>query len=430
MSKLDRRTVLTAAAGALVLGPGLIAAGRQERSTVRDRLWLWGHPAGSHTPGYGLPGRSTITPAEAAAYMDIPNLLMVRYGPSPQPPFEEYARPLAVLDRVVWSIEGGGGEDVDAALELTKVLPHLQGLIMDDYFGRITPPGGPMWLAANNVAFPVTLTLTFPQALAPDKLELVQSAWRTGDYLSKSFTVELAPEGERWSEAARGTLPPEAGATVAVPLPATPVRALRIRLLDTHDTDKALSCGLSQVRLWKGAESLLGPDAQVEASSEYPGHPARNVLPGAVAESPFSLKALQRLRQRLDALPRRLDLWVVLYTHEFDLPALREHLALCAVVTLWTWRAQDLAKLTESFARFEQVTGDRRKVLGCYMWDYGAGQPMPVAAMEAQCEQGLKWLREGRIEGMIFLASCICDLELDAVEWTRRWIAAHRDEKL
>ena len=53
------------------------------------------------------------------------------------------------------------------------------------------------------------------------------------------------------------------------------------------------------------------------------------------------------------------------------------------------------------------------------MWDYGAKRPMPVNLMEKQCETGLQWLQEGRIEGMIFLASCICDLGLETVEWTR-----------
>jgi hypothetical protein len=48
---------------------------------------------------------------------------------------------------------------------------------------------------------------------------------------------------------------------------------------------------------------------------------------------------------------------------------------------------------------------------------------MPLELMQKQCEIGLRWLREGRIEGMIFLASCICDIELETVEWTRRWIA-------
>ena len=31
---------------------------------------------------------------------------------------------------------------------------------------------------------------------------------------------------------------------------------------------------------------------------------------------------------------------------------------------------------------------------------------------------------------MIFLASCICDLNLEAVEWTREWIASVADEEL
>ena len=72
----------------------------------------------------------------------------------------------------------------------------------------------------------------------------------------------------------------------------------------------------------------------------------------------------------------------------------------------------------------------QRRVLGCYMYDYGAGQEMPVALMAKQCELGLKWLREGRIEGMIFLASCIGDLGLAAVEWTRQWIASVGDKPL
>ena len=39
-------------------------------------------------------------------------------------------------------------------------------------------------------------------------------------------------------------------------------------------------------------------------------------------------------------------------------------------------------------------------------------------------------VREGRIEGLNFLASCICDLGLEAVDWARRWIAAHGPEPL
>src|SRR5262249_27963789 len=82
-------------------------------------------------------GRSIITPMEAAAYLGIPNVLMVRYELDPQPPFEPHALPLAKMRQVVWSIEGGGGGDVDAVLALTITQPNLRGVILDDYFARV-----------------------------------------------------------------------------------------------------------------------------------------------------------------------------------------------------------------------------------------------------------------------------------------------------
>ena len=55
---------------------------------------------------------------------------------------------------------------------------------------------------------------------------------------------------------------------------------------------------------------------------------------------------------------------------------------------------------------------------------------MPVESMKYQTELGYKWLRERRIQGMIFLASPICDLGLESVEWTRQWIARVGDQPL
>jgi hypothetical protein len=55
---------------------------------------------------------------------------------------------------------------------------------------------------------------------------------------------------------------------------------------------------------------------------------------------------------------------------------------------------------------------------------------MPLDLMQHQCELGLRWLRQGRIGGMIFLASCLCDLDLEAVMWTRDWLSQEGDEQL
>lgn len=263
-------------------------------STVRDRLWLWCHPAGSHNGEYGLTGQSEITPAEAARYLGLSNAIMVRYHGKPVPPYHAEAASLSSLSRVVWSVVGAGGttegDEVDHVISLSRTFPNLRGAIMDDFF-RI-------------------------------------------DVSGSAYAHQLAV---------------------------------------------------------------------------------------------FTPEEVASMRKRLNE--KTLDLWAVIYTHQLDHPV-SAHLDQFDVVTLWTWRAKDLPSLESNLERLENLTHAPRKVLGYYMWDYGDHRPMPVDLMRYQCEQGLKWLKAGRIDGLIFLASCICDLGLDAVEWTRRWIGEVGDRTL
>lgn len=260
---------------------------------IRDKLWIWGQEAGCHTAAeWGVPGPSRMTPAEGAFYMGIPNVIIVRYGDKPAPPFHQYAMPLHPLKSIVWSVVGAGGV-TDAAeraevLKLAEELPNMTGVMMDDFF---------------------------------------------------------------------------------------------------HDK------------------------------------------PGPKGYGVLSLDELRDLRNGLTVSGRKLDLWVVVYDRQVGLP-LGDYLELCDKVTLWFWRAAELAHLEQSLESLEALAPSCGKVLGCYMFDYGEKRPMPLDLMQHQCETGLRWLREGRIEAMIFLATCICDLDIEAVEWSRRWIAKVADQSL
>ena len=263
--------------------------------TVRDCLWVWGHEAGSHNDRYELPGPSRMTPVEGAAYLGLPNLIMVVFDDLPRPPFDRHAVAMGSLDRVIWSIVGDSSSgrndeetDLDEILRLSTRFPNILGAIMDDFF---------------------------------------------------------------------------------------------------H-----------------------GPDAQDERIARY--------TPEAVAS----------FQDRLDAA--RLDLWVVVYDLILHQP-LGQHLAHCDGLTYWTWEAENLDTLKPNFERLETMIPEKRKLLGCYLWNYGGKQrPFPRGAMEHQCELGLEWLKAGRIEGIVFLATCICDLEIETVEWTREWIASVGDTQL
>src|SRR5262245_21466972 len=106
-----------------------------EPAPLQDKLWLWGHDAGAHNDSWGLPKPSRITPAEAAFYLGVPNLIMVRYAGRPAPPFDQYAMPLRPLKRVVWSVVGAGGQTDDKerahVLELAARHPNVTGLMLD-----------------------------------------------------------------------------------------------------------------------------------------------------------------------------------------------------------------------------------------------------------------------------------------------------------
>jgi hypothetical protein len=159
---------------------------------------------------------------------------------------------------------------------------------------------------------------------------------------------------------------------------------------------------------------------------------------GQRQQARFSLDELKRIADRLHSGPRRLDLYVVIYSNQLDLP-LDDYLACCDVVTYWHWWAPDLANLEPDFAQLEQRAGHMRKMLGCYFTDMGGGEPaegtegegkIPLELMRQQCETGLKWLREGRIEGIILLGNYHCGFGIETVEWTKQWIAEVGDQAL
>jgi hypothetical protein len=42
--------------------------------------------------------------------------------------------------------------------------------------------------------------------------------------------------------------------------------------------------------------------------------------------------------------------------------------------------------------------------------------------MKKQCETGLKWLKEGRNDAMIFLTNCTMGMGFESEKWLRNWI--------
>ncbi len=140
----------------------------------------------------------------------------------------------------------------------------------------------------------------------------------------------------------------------------------------------------------------------------------------------WTTEELADFRRKLQQTGKTLDIFVTLYTSQMDLP-LQRYLDLIDVITLWTG---DMANLEAHLKKAEELAPKLRKMAGIYVADYGTGKSRPVEAIKLQCETSLKWLRDGRIEGIIYLGNTAMDFDFESVEWTRAWIRDVADTEL
>ncbi|MEY4776755.1 MAG: hypothetical protein RL759_1268 [Verrucomicrobiota bacterium] len=324
---------------ALLLAP--LAALAQTPSTasetVRDRLWIFtvveggnnkkspASPNGNvkHYIDDFAPGGSRMTPAEGAFWLGVPNLLFIRSNSQPASPevevgrkktsYQQYATSFQPLDRVVWSVVGGGGEggmrELPATLSLAQEFPNIRGIFLDDF---------------------------------------------------------------------------------------------------------------------------VRPIPRKKATDAHTGRPA------------MPLADLRRLREQTKTNGRPLDVWVTLYTHEINPerknkaipyrscePPLADFLGDFDVLTLWTWDSAEIPELEANLLALEKIAPKKARIaLGLYLWDFQNKKPVSVEMMKHQCDLGLKWLKEGRISEMIFLANTMLDVGMPSADFSRQWIKEHGGQKL
>ena len=386
-------------------------------------------------------------PTEGAQYMGLENLYFIKYAGRPTiSEYDAYAQDMAPMKRVIWSLTGMGGEtsgaDRAAVLKLAADYGNIRGFILDDFLHWSGGDDAPaQWLAANHVDFPVTLTLTGPAPVACETLELRQTDWSSGDYRSKGYVVEVregTDQGAPWRKVYQGEMPNLPAGMGTAKVGVEQLTGLRVTLLGTYDADElAQSCGLKGLRLYCKGEPVDVSGWKATASSEFSEeHGARHVLGSSkTGENSAPLPAamtpeeLRQLRQETVVNGERLPIVCVVYTNQIS-PRMLPHVNEVDKVAVWTWFGKDLEHLETEFVKLEKVVGDKPILLGCYLYDYGVHKALPVEWMKHQCELGLKWLKEGRIEGMIFLATNVVDIDLEAVEWTREWIKQVGDEPL
>jgi len=145
------------------------------------------------------------------------------------------------------------------------------------------------------------------------------------------------------------------------------------------------------------------------------------------APAALSMDEMKQLHEETIAYKRRLDLAIVLYTHQLC-PSIKPIMKYVDLVSLWIWSGSDIQKIDDNFRKYRSFVPDKPTLLGIYMWDFGGKKELSKDFMVKQLDYAYKLYKEGKVEGLIFHCTPLCNKCLAAVDYASEWIAKYGKE--
>ncbi|HPE95312.1 MAG TPA: hypothetical protein PLT66_04515 [Bacillota bacterium] len=141
----------------------------------------------------------------------------------------------------------------------------------------------------------------------------------------------------------------------------------------------------------------------------------------------YTPKMLSAYRDKLHAAEA--EMWMVLYSKQLfcDLE-LEAFINEFDGVSLWFWEEKDIADFELYVHEFFRLTEGKQRMLGCYMYDFGAQKPSSDGCVTYQLDKSREFILSNKTQGVMLHTNVIADLGFAAVEEARAWLEAHGDE--
>ena len=132
---------------------------------------------------------------------------------------------------------------------------------------------------------------------------------------------------------------------------------------------------------------------------------------------------------------RHLDMWMVLYTHEFGFDEkvdadFQLYIDAFDGIIMWTWKQCDLKLFEEKYARYKKFTEGKRRMLGLDLYNFGERRKASAKDVLWQLERYTELLKKGEIEGIVLHTNTMADLDHEAYDVVRPWMQLHGDEEI
>jgi len=97
---------------------------------------------------------------------------------------------------------------------------------------------------------------------------------------------------------------------------------------------------------------------------------------------------------------------------------------------MWNWWEKNYQQIPAKFESFKKLTEGKRRMCGCYLWNFGEKKPATGEAVKRQLDWYRQWMMSGEMEGVVLHTNTMADLDLEAYDVAVAWMQEHGDEIL
>ncbi len=150
---------------------------------------------------------------------------------------------------------------------------------------------------------------------------------------------------------------------------------------------------------------------------------------------PFPAENLHIAKKKLKTEGvRPLEMWMVLYTHEFGVDAAADAVFQPYIdpfdgIIMWNWWEKNDHEIPDKFEIFKKMTPNNRRMFGCYLYNFGECKQATAKSVKWQLDFYLDRMRAGESEGIVLHTNTMADLDYEAYDAALEWMAIHGDEE-
>lgn len=136
----------------------------------------------------------------------------------------------------------------------------------------------------------------------------------------------------------------------------------------------------------------------------------------------YTVEKMYEMRKKLHAVG--IEMWVVLYTRLLHLD-IKDYLDTFDGISFWYWHETSEEDFNEKNQWLFDNTKGQKRLIGCYLYDFGNAKEMPAKTVRYQLDKNLTYIQEGKIDGIVLHTNAIGGMGFEAYEEAKRWVDTH-----